>query len=49
VVTCQDEAVQFSDKIQDFPTDVEETQSYEIMCYLPTVMYGVFDNSGNQP
>jgi len=47
VVTCQDGAVQFSDKIQDLPTDVEETQSSEIMWYLPTIMYGAFDNSGN--
>ena len=37
----------FSDKIQDFPTDLKWTQSSEIMCYLPPVMYGVFDNSGN--
>jgi len=48
VVTWQDGAVQFSDKIQDFPTDLKQTQSFEIMCYLPTVIYGVFDNSRNQ-
>jgi hypothetical protein len=47
VVTCQDGAVQFSDKIQDFPTDFRQTQSSGIMCYLPPVMYGVLDNSGN--
>jgi hypothetical protein len=27
VVTCQDGAVQFSDKIEDFPTDLKLTQS----------------------
>jgi len=47
LVTWQDAAVQFSDKIQDFPADLKKTQSSVIMCYLPTVMYGVFDNSGN--
>jgi hypothetical protein len=47
LVTCQDGAVKFSDKIQDFPIDLKQTQSSEIMCYLPTVMYGVFDNSEN--
>ena len=47
MVTCQAGAVQFPDKIQDFPRDVKQTQSSEIMCYLSTVMYGVFDNSGN--
>jgi len=47
LVTCQDGAVQFSDKIQDFPTDLKYTQSSEIMCYLLPVMCGVFDNSGN--
>jgi len=47
LVTLQDRAVQFSDKIQDFPTDLKEMQSSEIMCYLPRVMYEVFDNSGN--
>jgi hypothetical protein len=38
---------QFSAKIQDFPVDLKQTQSSEIMCYLPTVIYGVFDSSGN--
>jgi len=47
LVTCQDGAVQFSDIIQDFPADLKQTQSSEIMCHLPTVMYGVFDSSGN--
>jgi len=47
VVTWQDGAVQFSDKIQDFPTDLKQTQSSEIICYLPMVIYGVFGNSGN--
>ena len=47
VATWQDGAVQFSDKIQDFPTDLKQTQSSKIMCYLLPVMYGVFDNSGN--
>jgi len=43
VVTCQDGTVQFSDKIQDFPTELKWTQSSEIMCYLLPGMYGVFD------
>ena len=43
VVTCQDGAVKFSDKIQDFPTDLKETQSSEIMCCLPP-SYGIFDS-----
>ena len=47
VVTCQEGAVLFSDKIQDFPTNLKYTQSSDIMCFLPPVMYGVFDNSGN--
>ena len=47
VVTCQDGGVQFSDKIQDFPTDLKQTQSSEILCHLPTVIYGVLDNSRN--
>jgi len=47
VVTCQDGGVQFSDKIQDFPTDLKQTQSSEILCYLATVIYGVLDNSRN--
>jgi hypothetical protein len=46
-VTCQDGAVQFSDKIQDFPTDLKETHRSEIVCYLPPVMYRGFNNSGN--
>ena len=37
VVTCQDGAIQFSDKIQDFPTDLKQTQSSEIMCHFPPV------------
>jgi hypothetical protein len=27
--------------------DLKQTQSSEIMCYLPPIMYGVFENSGN--
>jgi len=47
VVTCQNGAVPFSDKIPYFPTDLQKTQSSEIMRYLPTVMYGILDNSRN--
>ena len=47
VVTCQDGAVEFSHKILDFPTDLKQTRNSEIMCCLPTGMYGVFDSSGN--
>jgi len=39
--------VHFSDKSQYFPTDLQKTQNSEILCYLPTAMHGVFDNSGN--
>jgi len=38
VVTCQDGTVKFLDKIQDFPTNLKQTQSSEIMCCLPPVM-----------
>ena len=47
VVTCQEGAIQFSDKIHDFPTYLKQTQSSKIMCCLQPVMCGVFDNSGN--
>jgi len=35
LVTWQDAAVQFSDKIQDFPADLKKTQSSVIMCFYP--------------
>jgi len=44
VVTCQNVVVQFSDKI---PTDLQTTQSSEIMHYLSPVMYWSLDNSRN--